>query len=231
MPRIVKDPEERRQELLDAAEKLFGTKGYAKTAVSDIVKEVGVSQGTFYYYFKSKDEIADAVIDRAIDQGLAVFKKIAHDDSLPAYRKALLMIAHDLYGFDHEQSMGSLFPHIHHEENAFLHQKMMIRSIKAFAPIFGQIVEQGKREGSFRTDKDALLAAEFLVTGYQFWLDASVFQWNREELRLRRAAIGGFIETVLGAEPGSFDLSLLKNEYEKFRQTGSWASMASRSAD
>ncbi len=41
---------------------LFATKGYHATKVSDIVKETGVAQGTFYWYFKSKEEIALRII-------------------------------------------------------------------------------------------------------------------------------------------------------------------------
>jgi AcrR family transcriptional regulator len=51
--RVTKDPEIRRKELMDAAEKLFLEHGYEETAVSDIVKKTGVAQGTFYYYFKN----------------------------------------------------------------------------------------------------------------------------------------------------------------------------------
>ena len=47
--RITKNPEERRKELIDIAERLFIKKGYEQTAVSDIVKKAKVAQGTFYY--------------------------------------------------------------------------------------------------------------------------------------------------------------------------------------
>ena len=43
--------------LLDAAVRKFHQKGYQKTRISDIVSEAGVAQGTFYLYFKSKEEI------------------------------------------------------------------------------------------------------------------------------------------------------------------------------
>jgi AcrR family transcriptional regulator len=43
----VKDPETRRGELIDAAEELFLASGYEDTAVSDIVRKIGVAQGTF----------------------------------------------------------------------------------------------------------------------------------------------------------------------------------------
>jgi AcrR family transcriptional regulator len=44
MTRIVKDPEERRMELIDTAESLFSQKGYDDTAVSDIVKKINVGR-------------------------------------------------------------------------------------------------------------------------------------------------------------------------------------------
>lgn len=48
---------ERRDQLLRAAEMLFGEKGYAETSVSDIARAAGAAQGTFYLYFQSKTDI------------------------------------------------------------------------------------------------------------------------------------------------------------------------------
>lgn len=62
--RVTKDSEERRNELIEAAERLFSEKGIANTAVSAIVKEVNVAQGLFYYYFKSKDDVIEAISDK-----------------------------------------------------------------------------------------------------------------------------------------------------------------------
>jgi len=61
--RVTKGPEVRQKELIAAAEELFREKGCEETSVSDIVRKVGVAQGTFYYYFESKDDILDAVLD------------------------------------------------------------------------------------------------------------------------------------------------------------------------
>ena len=66
MKRIVKDPEERRKELIDTAEQLFITNGYDQTAVSDIVKEVNLSQGAFYYYFESKEDVLVAILEKNV---------------------------------------------------------------------------------------------------------------------------------------------------------------------
>ena len=55
----------RREEILDAAEELFVTKGYEQATTVDIMQKVGIAKGTLYYHFTSKEEILDALIERA----------------------------------------------------------------------------------------------------------------------------------------------------------------------
>ncbi len=68
MARISKPPEERKQELIDVAIRLFFTKGYEETSVRDILKEVNGAPGMFYYYFASKEEIFRAAIDSYVER-------------------------------------------------------------------------------------------------------------------------------------------------------------------
>lgn len=51
-----------RQKLMDAAEVLFGRNGFHATSVTDITRQAGVAQGTFYLYFESKDEVFRALV-------------------------------------------------------------------------------------------------------------------------------------------------------------------------
>jgi AcrR family transcriptional regulator len=54
--------QERRQQILDAALVVFGQKGFHASNVSDVAAEAGVSQGTIYWYFESKDELLEAAL-------------------------------------------------------------------------------------------------------------------------------------------------------------------------
>jgi AcrR family transcriptional regulator len=65
--RIAKPPEERRADLLDAAVGVFMRKGLADAKVEEITEAAGVSKGTFYLYFKTKDEAAAAAWKRHMD--------------------------------------------------------------------------------------------------------------------------------------------------------------------
>jgi len=52
--------EERREQILQAALEVFAEKGYHNARVSDVAARAGVSQGTIYWYFKSKEELFEA---------------------------------------------------------------------------------------------------------------------------------------------------------------------------
>ncbi|MCS7197843.1 MAG: TetR/AcrR family transcriptional regulator [Candidatus Bipolaricaulota bacterium] len=63
MARIALDRETRRQQLLEAAVRVFARKGYRETSIDDIITEAEVARGTFYLYFPGKKEIFLAIID------------------------------------------------------------------------------------------------------------------------------------------------------------------------
>ena len=69
--RILKSPEDRRQEILDAAVKVFKDKGVPKATVADIADAAGVAKGTVYLYFGSKEHLLAALRDRHVDALLA----------------------------------------------------------------------------------------------------------------------------------------------------------------
>jgi TetR/AcrR family transcriptional repressor of nem operon len=55
-----------RDQILDAAARLIHLRGYHSTSLDDVLRESGVGKGNFYYYFKSKEELGYAIIDRLI---------------------------------------------------------------------------------------------------------------------------------------------------------------------
>jgi AcrR family transcriptional regulator len=66
--RVLKSPEDRRQEILDAAVEVFSERGVSKATVADIAEAAGVAKGTVYLYFSSKEELLGALRDRFVDE-------------------------------------------------------------------------------------------------------------------------------------------------------------------
>ncbi|MES0879489.1 TetR/AcrR family transcriptional regulator [Roseibium sp. SCP14] len=56
----------KRQQIVDAADELFYSRGFSQTSFADIAAAVNISRGNFYYHFRTKDEILDAVIDKRL---------------------------------------------------------------------------------------------------------------------------------------------------------------------
>ncbi len=198
--RILKNPENRKTEILDAAEMLFVARGYAETTVNDILREVGIAKGTFYYYFQSKEEVMDAIVMRFIDKGVESAKAIAADPGLTAPEK-LFQIIMGLRGDGGQK--GEMIDELHQVNNAEMHQKSLVETILQLTPVLTDVIEQGIGEGAFQTPypKETI---EFLLVSSQFLLDEGIFQWEPQELMQKAMALTHIIETTLGAEKGSF---------------------------
>jgi AcrR family transcriptional regulator len=82
--------EQLREEVVNTAQKLFKQYGLQKTTMEDIAKSMGRGKSTLYYYYKSKEEIFDAVIMQEIDEVFertrsAVDKVALAEEKLKAY--------------------------------------------------------------------------------------------------------------------------------------------------
>ncbi|MDN5303895.1 MAG: hypothetical protein PWP46_774 [Fusobacteriaceae bacterium] len=70
-----------KDKLIKSAMKLFWDKGYEGIKVEDITKEAGVAKGTFYTYFKTKDEIFISVISKMVEIFVEIIKKITFEEN------------------------------------------------------------------------------------------------------------------------------------------------------
>ena len=75
-----------REHIVEAADRLFYRQGYEHTSFSDIADAVRISRGNFYYHFKSKDEILDAVIDARLAETRKMLARWESEGSRPADR-------------------------------------------------------------------------------------------------------------------------------------------------
>jgi len=75
-----------RQQIVEAADNLFYGQGYAQTSFADIAAAVKISRGNFYYHFRTKDEILDAVIEKRLADREALLAKWDETATSPAGR-------------------------------------------------------------------------------------------------------------------------------------------------
>lgn len=75
-----------RNQIIEAADRLFYEQGFEHTSFSDIAGAVQISRGNFYHHFKSKDEILDAVIDLRLANTRQMLERWEIEDENPADR-------------------------------------------------------------------------------------------------------------------------------------------------
>ena len=74
-PRVVKHPEDRRQDILGATRRLFAQRGVAKTTLADVAVEAGIARGLIYHYFPNKDALVEVVLDGYIADFVASLRE------------------------------------------------------------------------------------------------------------------------------------------------------------
>lgn len=200
--RVVKEPEERRNEILDAAESLFVSKGYAGTTIIAILEAIGISKGAFYYYYKSKEEVLDAVIQRVVAADVIKAKEIAGRTDLNVFEKifAIFTIQQPKEG-DLKYQMAEQF---HVSGNAEMHQKSIAQSILGLTPVITEVVDEGIRAGVLKT-QFAHETVEFILAGAAVVFDDGFFKWTPDELTQRAKALVYIMEKSLGAQQNAFD--------------------------
>ena len=186
--------------ILDTAARLFMEKGYEHTSINDILKSSGIARGSLYYHYKSKEDVLDGVLERISEQISAQAKTIADDPVLTAHEKMIRLIPSVNIS---ESPNEQIIQELHKPSNALLHQKSIVHTIRAVAPLIAGVVEQGAREGVYRTEHP-LETIEILLVAGQFIFDEGLFRWTPEEMASRMLAFINIAETVLGAQRGSF---------------------------
>ena len=203
MVRTVKDPETRRAEIISAARRLFALREYEKTTMQDVIEELGIAKGTIYYYFKSKEELLDAVINQLGDEMVERMQDALENGK----GNALEMFQQLIAAGNIAEENAELMEQLHNPRNAGMHTAMMAVAVKRSAPLYAKVIEQGINEGIFQTS-NPVEASEFILTSIQFLMDTGIYQWSQEDLMRRAMALPGLIETLMGAKPGTFQFLL-----------------------
>lgn len=198
--RIKKEAEERRNEILDAADELFGQKGFDGTSTNDLLDKVGIARGTLYHHFKSKEDIMDALIERYNTRILGAAQEIAADRSIPVVERVIqaVMAMNISHG---GSSSKEIMEHIHKPQNALMHQKIQKSIINGVTPILTGIIQEGIEQGIFSTPFP-YECMEMVVIYANTVFDDDMVPMTDEERGSRILAFVCNVERLLGAESG-----------------------------
>lgn len=188
MQRTTKNPEIRRQEILDTAINLFVEKGYEQTSMLEISKSINVSQGLCYRYFKSKEEIYQAVLDTYVNQGVSYFLSMLGDEDEP-----LINIIANMKPLCNVQNDDDIYHKFFNSpSNSRFHIQMKIALINQLIPIVSKRLESANSKGEININNPLSVAAYFLYGQLGIW------QLDGIENKVREEYIRNYTKKLLG---------------------------------
>lgn len=196
----------RKQELTKIAYNLFLTKGYENTSIDEIIKEAGIAKGTYYYYFESKEETLEEVINMMLDNMVIRAKQVI-EMPLSAIEKFISVIMCFKPNIEEEQLSNT----IHLPENIFMHQKVNKRIIAEAIPILSKVVEQGNDEKLLNCKENISEKVKTTLLLSQNLFDDMNYSENDVAVYIE------ILENLYGAKKGSLNFvrKLIGNKEEK----------------
>jgi AcrR family transcriptional regulator len=204
---------DRREAILDVAERLIRTKGYERMSIQEIQDELEISRGAVYHYFGSKEDLLWAVLERTSEAITAVLEPIAHDRSLPADVKLQqVFLAAGQWKTERRELMRRLVDVWMSDDNAVARLRLRRISSQKLRPLLEAIIREGEEDGAFTVGSPghtARVLADLLQaageTAAELLLEQAQEPRPFVEIQQTFEAYDEAIERVLGLPPDSFD--------------------------
>ena len=189
-------------QLFEAATKRFGEDGYSETTMESIAREAGVSKGTLYYYFDSKEEL---FMELFLDW-LEKFEGLWEEGSFSGSPVRELIQLHTamIKMVEETASLGRLM--LEFWANASRKKKLekvLNETIKEYRKKTAEVIERGQEKGMFH-DVDPLEASSALIAAY----DGLWFHWllDPETFELDQAGNELITNYLRGLSKEEYDL-------------------------
>lgn len=174
---VVKD--KIRADIVNVARKIFTHQGFKKTTMEDVARASGKGKSSIYYYFKSKEEIFEAVVEKEAEELRIALEKVIESGKDPMERlKDYIMFR--LY---HARTVSNFYAALKEESLNQMHFVEGVR--KKFEEqefqMVAEILESGIREGAFKINNSKIgsIAITTMLKGLE--LPLFLNEYSREE--------------------------------------------------
>lgn len=151
--------------------------------MQDVTRYLGIAKGDYLYYFSSKKELLEAVIDSVAEGELLRLRKVLENvqgNALELFEQLIVNRSNE----NTDEVHDDLFDHLHQTSNAGMHIRILAKVVTKQAPLYAEQFRLGYKEGIFKTDHPHK-CAEFLLFGIQFLTDLGIYSWSPDQLERR----------------------------------------------
>lgn len=186
--RVVKDPVERKREILDGAMWLFAVNGYEQTSMRDIARHLNISLGLCYRYYDSKQKLFQEAMQQYVEDLCASYLITLHDETKTLNEKLDLLFQM----LEQEEQLMRYHDFFHRPENVGFHEELAVKICKYMQPHLQQELHRYLEKNHLKVQHEELLLS-FLTYG-QIGIHASAQSPNPELLSHLRAYIDNLLK-------------------------------------
>lgn len=160
--RVSKEPEMRKQEIIDTAMKVFSEKGYEAATMKDIAAEMKVASGLCYHYFRNKEMLYETAVSQYAKDCSRIFTEIFKRKDL-SLEECMEWLG-EVWNASQQDGTYAYEGFFHKEGNEVFHRQLDIRIIHEVHPFVVSYLEEVKKRGEIGI-KDTEAAARFILYG------------------------------------------------------------------
>lgn len=190
----------KKEAILDAMQQLMNKKSAQSISVSDIAKEAGIGKGSIYYYFESKDDIINSVIERSHAKIIESSKALIMNPDLDALTKLQLIFTacrESSIELSRQESMNFF----EKQQSALLHRRYVEIMTTNLRPLVADIIRQGNREQTMQCDTPEE-TAEIVLILLTFLFDTGLAKDRFELINSTLATFATMLEKSFQIEEG-----------------------------
>lgn len=190
---------EKRQQILEAATRVFASRGYHGARVSDIAREAGIAYGLVYHYFRNKDEILDTIFAERWGAFVDVVDEVAAG-SQPASEKLRQLAALVLFAYRRRPDWVKVLVFEIQRSSRFSEPEQIEAVGRLFRAV-ARIVRDGQEAGELRGDLDANLVCLAFIGALETMITSQVLGVMRLPESSQSAddrTVGDVVELFLG---------------------------------
>lgn len=200
----------KREQILDAMQELMSSSNAQAISVSDIAQKAGIGKGSIYYYFSSKNDIIDAVIERSYSRVLDAGKELAASSHMDAFKKMELIYHACLDSSTELRRQEAIGTFNEQQESAFIHQKFARIIITRLKPILTDIIRQGMEEGTIHCEYPEE-TAQIVLTVLTITLDNNLIPADQDQIGRILTAFTQMQEKSMDIPAHTLEFVLRKN--------------------
>jgi TetR/AcrR family transcriptional repressor of nem operon len=161
---------DKKTEIIDVGTELISVNGYNATGIDAVLREAGVPKGSFYYYFRSKEDFGLAIIDQFATQYDAKLSSFFDDPAVSPLNRMRNYFEHSLEHMTENQfTKGCLIGNLGQEladQNERFRQKLDV-IFHSWKQRFSCCVAEAQESGEIAADLDPDATADFILAGWE----------------------------------------------------------------